>query len=88
METKIPLVQSVANIIDKAICCYSTEPDTESNRNVPGEIAGIDHRVERSLVRRLDLILLPTLCKTELYSFYISYLYLSIYLYKIQLIVE
>ncbi|KAE8551775.1 hypothetical protein EYB25_005665 [Talaromyces marneffei] len=61
METKIPLVQSVANIIDKAICCYSTEPDTESNRNVPGEIAGIDHRVERSLVRRLDLILLPTL---------------------------
>jgi hypothetical protein len=42
----------------------SNEADTEPNENVSAETTKIDPAVEKSLVRRMDLILLPTLCKT------------------------
>lgn len=46
----------------------SNEADTESNENVNSEeTPKIDPEVEKSLVRRMDLILLPTLCKTQYY---------------------
>jgi hypothetical protein len=55
----------------------SNEADTESNENVSSEIPKIDPVVEKSLVRRMDLILLPTLCKTDTTPQKSSYLHVA-----------
>lgn len=57
-------LQSETNTMEKTLQ-VSNEADTESNENVSGETPKIDPVVEKSLVRRMDLILLPTLCKTD-----------------------
>ena len=64
------LTQSDPSSMEKTIQISNEgEGDTESNENVSGEIPQIDPAVEKSLVRRMDLILLPTLCKPSPPSF-------------------
>lgn len=58
------LTQSETDIMEKTLQ-VSNEADTESNENASAESPKIDRTVEKSLVRRMDLILLPTLCTSK-----------------------
>ena len=65
------LEQSELNSMEKTIQ-VSNEADTESNQNVWSDVPHIDPVVEKSLVRQMDLILLPTLCKFHTTNSYSS----------------